>query len=343
MYQQAIAINRYEINGSFYEPYIFNVKLIIYIISIFSILYAFASLFIENLPSLLFLVLVLQIYILQAFRGILNITGFGFIINISLMLESFLKPFSVFFLLGEVASLESYVLSLNIAYFCTIFQIYIYLKTKKLLKKDSYVKIYTFKHLLNECYHNGINGLLSLIQNQGYRIVLGYSNNYQILGLYSLVAGVGQTIFGALASIYYQSQIPRLYKNIDLYFKSYIYKAAILIFIFSIIVILFQKQILNVLLSNKYEQLSYLIAVGFVIESLQLFMGAIIIYCNIKKLKSISIIIYLITSVTTLVLCCFQYFLSVSNINFIPFILFLPQLIALTFFYLWYMKYINKN
>jgi len=316
-YIQANLINFIKRDGSLHRIILIN-KIFFKYILFGSILIALIGyvLFYEFIEYIIYgIILSIVIYANQNLKNTANNIGKSNVVSLSIVIESALKVLIFCILVKYSTEVASIIYSWILSYLMSIIYIIYIFNKENIYKKNK--KIYEnieMKDIFEKVKPLSFSTTLNWIQSQGYRIImvpLGYS---EIVGIFSLVSGIGANAMNLINSIYSQQYSPKLYSSDGKYLKTYIRSGVYLILICLAGSTLVGKIFIELVTHGKYTGEWFILVYGLAIESAYLLIGAYVINLtltdSIRRVYKVSV--YGLTTCVTLF--AMLYYLEIINL-----------------------------
>jgi O-antigen/teichoic acid export membrane protein len=158
-----------------------------------------------------------------------------------------------------------------------------------------------------------IGAIFNLLQLQSYRIVLVSLGMAEMVGVFAIVAGIGQAGMGAVIAIYSQIFLPSVYKTEGRYIGPYI-RNGLLLYAFVVLICLLTAPLLVPLLTkDEFKPFAYLIIYGVLIEMGNFIIGALGVLLSINNQTKKGLLGAYVSMLVMVV--CFFVLYSTGDIN----------------------------
>jgi O-antigen/teichoic acid export membrane protein len=317
-YQQKIITNNKD-RLRFKKIFTFNLFLLKTILIPYTLGYFFLNCFVDVTLFTYFLICLLSIstYFVQLFRNFINNLGFKRFVAFNFFLESFVKI--ILLLLGFYLSSNLNIDNANLLLFliCVSSIIsFLHLFIQYHFKVHNFFcgkTNFYFKKYFSFSFPLSLSSIMNWIISQSYRILLILFGYAELIGIFVTLSNIGSAGALAIASIFNQNFIPKIYSTKGGFIYIFMKYFVLVFTVSSIVILIFKDFIINIITKESFSVNSIYLFNGFIVESLNVLIGAICIYFTLKNNNRFTVISYLLGTIYFLfILCIFIYFNSIN-------------------------------
>lgn len=282
----------------------------------------------------------ISLYLSNALRGLINNLGHFRFVSILIFLELFFKvgifyvAISFFKPSGEILFTTAVIASLMIIVILVIFS-----KVYKIFQNSGEVITVNYKDVFKFSYPISIGAVLNWLQMQGYRLLLVPTGSVELVGIYSTVSGIGSNAMNAVAQIFNQLNIPKLYRSEG----ACINKLLIYAFFMSMFILagcfIFSDQIITILTKSTFLPYSKLVVFGILGDSGNFLIGLIGLYFTIMNKTVLGVWAGVIGLTSMLIIMGILYFTHSISVYTVGLPIIISQLITVVYYLIVKRKY----